>query len=129
MKDELLQKLQKRLNEQKTNLEKELELVSQKRKTGEKYIPKFLDLGSKEDDSAQEVTTYEEFLVLEKNLEKMLKEVNKALLKIKKGRYGLCENCKKPIEENRLLAFPTAELCLACANKPRKRFRLLFWRR
>lgn len=123
------EKQKKNLLEQKEKLEKELLSVANRRKKGKRYIPKFLDLGQKEDDSAQEVTNYEESLALEKNLEKMLKGTNKTLAKIKKGRFGLCEGCKKPIEQKRLEAMPAAELCVACANKPKKRFSLMFWRR
>ena len=127
--------VQRKLKLQKEKLEKELSLITDKKKagkkTGKKFIAKFLDLGQKEDDTAQEVTTYEEYLALERNLEKMLKGVNKALTKIQKNKYGLCEDCKKPIIEKRLEAMPTAEFCLACANKPKMglRTRLMFWKR
>lgn len=117
------------LRKQKENLERELSQIARKKKTGEKYEPKFVDLGQKEDEWAQEVTAYEEYLVLERNLSKILSDANKALKKTEKGNYGLCDDCKKPIEENRLKAIPTASLCLACANKPKRGFRWAFWRR
>lgn len=43
--------------------------------------------------------------------------IKKALGKIKDGNYGKCEHCGKHIENGRLLAMPTAELCLACSKK------------
>lgn len=129
MDSKFLQQQEQLLCKQKESLEKELSQVAKKKKTGEKYEPKFLDFGQKEDEGAQEVATYEEYLVLERNLSKMLADVNKALKKIKKGKYGLCESCKKPIEQSRLEAIPTATLCLSCANKPRRRFSLVFWKR
>ena len=120
---------EKLLQKHKVNLEKELSKVAVKKKKGEKYVPKFLDFGQREDEWAQEVATYEEYLALERNLSKMLAAVNKALKKIKKGRYGTCDSCKKQIEQNRLKAMPAAPLCVSCANKPVKRFRWAFWRR
>ena len=45
---------------------------------------------------------------------KELEEINEALLQIKDGTYGLCENCTKPIPEARLKAIPFAHLCLEC---------------
>jgi DnaK suppressor protein len=124
-----LKEQEKLLKKHKKSLEKELLQVAEKKKTGEKYEPKFLEFGQREDESAQEVATYEEYLVLEKNLSKMLDDVNRALKKIEKGKYGLCEGCKKPIEKNRVKAIPTASLCLSCANKPKRGFRWAFWRR
>jgi len=129
MESKFFKKQEQLLKKQKEDLEKELSQIAKKKKTGERYEPKFLDLGQREDEWAQEVTTYEEYLVLEKNLSKMLSEVNKAKRKIEKGNYGVCESCKKPIEQKRLEAIPTASLCLSCANKPRRGFRWPFWRR
>lgn len=43
--------------------------------------------------------------------------IRKALDKIRRGTYGKCEKCKKSIELNRLLAMPTAALCLSCTKK------------
>lgn len=126
---QLLKNQERLLKKHKESLEKELSKVAKKKKTGEKYEPKFLDLGRREDEWAQEVATYEEYLVVERNLEKMLSDVNKALKKLGKKNYGFCESCKKPIEKNRLKAMPTASLCLSCANKPKRGFRWAFWRR
>jgi DnaK suppressor protein len=50
-------------------------------------------------------------------LEARLKEVEKALEKIEKGTYGICENCGKVIEEMRLKIDPSAYLCRQCSLK------------
>lgn len=49
-------------------------------------------------------------------IDKMLIRVRKTLTKIKIGRYGLCENCGKLIDTDRLAINPTAELCISCEN-------------
>jgi len=37
--------------------------------------------------------------------------------RIDEGKYGLCEECDEPISYERLLARPTAELCIACKEE------------
>lgn len=46
-------------------------------------------------------------------LETRLNNINRALDKIKTGRYGICEICGDPIEEERLLANPAARTNIA----------------
>jgi RNA polymerase-binding transcription factor DksA len=41
-----------------------------------------------------------------------MERIDKALVKIEDGTYGLCERCGKPIEKARLKALPYANLCL-----------------
>lgn len=110
-------KQEKLLKKEREKLLKELQYVAKKKKTGEKYEPKFLDVGGREDDWAYEVTTFEEYLVLERNLEKTLKGIDDALKKIEKGIYGICENCGKEIGENRLKVVPFATLCMKCGSR------------
>lgn len=59
-------------------------------------------------------------LALGGNLKNMALSVRKALQKIKDGTYGHCEECGKHIETRRLLAMPTASLCLSCSQKATK---------
>lgn len=59
-------------------------------------------------------------VVLGTQLKKTNSSINEALLKIKNGTYGKCEKCNKQIEVGRLLAMPTAMLCLSCSKKSSK---------
>jgi len=43
-----------------------------------------------------------------------LKKVEEALFRIEEGEFGECESCGEDIELKRLLARPTATLCLSC---------------
>jgi RNA polymerase-binding transcription factor DksA len=43
-------------------------------------------------------------------------EIRAALQRIAEGSYGTCANCGAEIAPARLLALPTATLCIACAN-------------
>ncbi len=61
-----------------------------------------------------------ENLDIKDKLKLVLKDVESALSKIdkgSKGKYGICENCKKPIEKKRLETYPFAKYCTACMNK------------
>ncbi len=46
-----------------------------------------------------------------------LAEIDAALLKLEEGRFGLCEGCGGALGRQRLLADPTAVLCLSCLQK------------
>ncbi len=43
-----------------------------------------------------------------------IEQIDYALNKIKKGKYGNCENCGKSINKQRLMAIPFVSLCIKC---------------
>ena len=45
------------------------------------------------------------------------KKLNNALKKMDNGEYGLCEDCGANIKFQRLIARPTAELCIDCKEE------------
>jgi RNA polymerase-binding transcription factor DksA len=49
-----------------------------------------------------------------------LAEINGALLRLAEGRFGMCEECGGALGRQRLLADPTAVLCLSCLQKSRR---------
>ena len=51
----------------------------------------------------------------------LLKKVEKALLKIEEGNYGICENCEETIDIKRLEVRPVTELCITCKEEQEKR--------
>jgi RNA polymerase-binding transcription factor DksA len=46
-----------------------------------------------------------------------LSNINDALARIDNGTYGICENCKNTIDENRLEFIPETNLCSCCAKE------------
>lgn len=48
---------------------------------------------------------------------KLLRKIEKALVRIKEGTYGECEMCGTDIELPRLEARPMADLCIDCATE------------
>ena len=43
-----------------------------------------------------------------------IEEIDNALSQIKKGKYGVCENCGRKINKQRLMAIPFVSLCIKC---------------
>ncbi|MBP6859799.1 MAG: TraR/DksA C4-type zinc finger protein [Candidatus Magasanikbacteria bacterium] len=108
---ELLKKIEVLLIAEKARLEKEVAKYSKKNKGDDGVFP---DYGDKEDENAAEVAEYVVNLSLEESLEKSLRDAVSALERLKKGVYGICKYCQKPIEEKRLLARPTSSSCMSC---------------
>ena len=113
-----LKKIEQGLLKEKTKLEKELGQFSAKNAhNAEDYNATFPDFGDKDEDNASEVAQYSDNLTLERTLEAALRDVNKALENIKKGTYGICKYCKKPIDARRLLARATSSSCIECKKQ------------
>ena len=60
--------------------------------------------------------SHEEWLFLNRNnLEKtLLREVEEALVRVKEGTYGICQECEEPISPKRLQALPWAKFSVRC---------------
>ncbi len=108
------------LDKRKAEIEKELKGFAKKdtRLKGD-YDTKFPNFGSHQssDEAAQELASYENALPMEYALELKLKDIEIALEKIKNGEYGICANCKKEINPERLKAKPESKFCLDCKTK------------
>lgn len=77
----------------------------------------------KREEEATESFELERRLTLEKRLVDRLADVDHALQKFEDGSYGLCDNCGKPINPERLEALPHASLCLECKARLAKEAR------
>ncbi len=118
MDKETIQKLKKKLLQKKKELEKVLKEIATKDKVVKgDYDAKFFNIGRELEENALEVGTYDLNLSLEANLEVALAATNRALEKIKKSTYGICEKCSKEIKPKRLEAFPQARFCIDCKKK------------
>ena len=70
----------------------------------------------KREEEATETLELEKRLALENRIRQEMAAVEHALEKIEKGTYGLCDNCGKKIDPERLEALPQASLCLNCKS-------------
>jgi len=120
MNEKTLQKFKEKLKREKDNLEKELSGFARKdlnsANNWQTKYPKFgVGLGSQGlEETADEVEEYMSLLPIEANLETRLLDISLALEKIGKGKYGICEKCKKTIGIARLKIFPEAKTCQKC---------------
>ncbi len=55
-------------------------------------------------------------LVLSAQARGAVVEIDRALVKIDAGNYGMCEQCGQPIPQARLKALPYASLCVGCKS-------------
>lgn len=46
-----------------------------------------------------------------------LEKIEKALLKIKDGKFGICDDCEEMIADKRLEANPEFSVCISCAEQ------------
>jgi DnaK suppressor protein len=115
MDSKLLKKFEGMLIEEKEKLEEELgRFAKQNPQNPEDYNAEFPQLGDKEDENAAEVAEFSKNLTLERTLEASLRDVKKALDRVKDGSYGVCKYCGKDIGEKRLMARPTSTSCIEC---------------
>ncbi len=117
MKKELKEKLKRRLEKEKREIEKQLKKFAKKDiKLAGDWDTKFPKFNGETglEIKAEEVEEYERLLPVEYTLELKLREIERALEKMEKGKYGICEKCGKEIEEEKLKANPATKFCLKC---------------
>jgi len=72
------------------------------------------------DDDAAEQFGHARVEAMKRDINARLVEIKKALTKINVGKYGICENCGKMIDTDRLMVKPEATLCINCEKKKEK---------
>jgi len=80
-------------------------------------VPVDIDLDGDETDEIQGNLLLAINSKLSKMDSKNVESINNALLKIKTGSFGICENCEEEISEKRLLVNPIFEHCIMCAEE------------
>ncbi len=73
------------------------------------------------DTDAEEQFGHMKNRAIQKQLQKRLIQVRKALTRVKIGNYGSCEKCGQLIDTDRLMIYPEATTCLDCLKKEEKR--------
>lgn len=118
MEQKFIDEIKNRLIQERDKLRSQLESITEEKVFNkDKVQAKWKDLGTKEEDSAVEVSDYQDQISLERNLETSLEKIDKAIERITKGIFGNCEKCGKEIERARLEAYPEATLCLTCKSR------------
>lgn len=72
------------------------------------------------DTEAEEQYGHTRVSAIKEQLNKKSNQIKKALIRIKQGKYGQCEDCGKMIDTDRLAVFPEATMCVNCEKKREK---------
>ena len=100
----------KRLKRNKKNIEKE-DPFSDERRITDNASP---------DTEAEEQFGHARTSAIRDQLDKKIVRTRKALSRARIGKYGICENCGKMIDTDRLIVYPQATLCIKCEAKKEK---------
>ncbi|MBI4066949.1 TraR/DksA C4-type zinc finger protein [Candidatus Gottesmanbacteria bacterium] len=109
-----LDKIKRQLNEEEKRVS--LNLESLKKQDPFSDPDRLID-NAASDAEANEETSHDRVEAIEKQLQFQLEDIQKALGRIKDGKYGICQNCGNMIEEDRLAAKPTALYCMDCEKR------------
>ena len=114
-----IQEIKEKLEKEKASLEETFKSFARKdeKLSGDwdTRFPKFN--GGNLEEAADEVEAYETLLPIEFNFEIRLRDIRMALEKIKKGKYGKCDECGKELSQERLEIYPEARFCLKCKTR------------
>lgn len=92
-----------RLKETKNELKKEDPFIAGNR-----------DNDNSVDSDVAENVEHDRSSAMRRQVTRSIIEIKKTLSRIKLGRYGVCANCGKMIDTDRLSVKPTAEFCMPC---------------
>lgn len=105
-------------------LRRKLSQLENNRKKIDEEDP-FKDVGRVTDNAAPDTEADEQFgharvSAIRYQLDRKIIQTRLALTRVKVGKYGICENCGKMIDTDRLMIYPEATLCVDCEAKKEK---------
>lgn len=68
------------------------------------------------DTEAEEQFGHSMSSALKEQVDRRIIQTRKALARVRLGKYGICENCGKMIDTDRLMVFPDATKCISCES-------------
>ena len=114
---EVLEPVRRYLGERLATLEKRKRAVSEADPFRDKSR---LDDNAAIDADAAEQVGHMQASALRQVLDRSIIQVRKAMSMMKIGKYGVCENCGKMIDTDRLMVMPETTLCVGCEKKREK---------
>lgn len=105
-------------------LQNKLKSLEKKKKVIEEEDP-FNDKSRLFDNASPDADAAEQFghaktNAIKREIDRKIIQTRKALSRVKVGKYGICEDCNKMIDTDRLVIYPEATLCAACKKKREK---------
>lgn len=116
--DDLRERLlaeQAELQEQLTTIEEQSFASSQSDLSGE------VSFDEENADAGTFTFERERDLSIENNVRDLMGKIDRALVRMDEGTYGICSRCGKPIEKARLKALPYVDLCIKDAQAQSRR--------
>ena len=107
--------IQARLNERAAQLRQEIR-DTLARSNDETHVRIAETVRDEGDDSFSDLIVDLNFADIDRDAQE-LRRIDGALVRLKDGSYGRCEDCDQPIAEARLDAEPTASRCIACQER------------
>ena len=107
-------KLKKQLSSEEEKLEKQQQKLAEENPL---FEPGRTDSNPEMVAEAEEEISHRRFEAVTKAVKGRLGQTRRALLRMKKGQYGVCEECSVEIDPARLKVDPSATLCLQCQGK------------
>jgi DnaK suppressor protein len=106
-------------------LKQQIKQLERRKKRIEKDDP-FKDIDRITDNAAPDADAEEQFgharnTAIREQLDRKIIQSRRALARIKLGSYGICENCGKMINTDRLMVYPEATYCVNCEAKNEKK--------
>lgn len=103
----------------------QLKKLERTKKTVEKEDPfENLDretIAAAPDAEAEEQVSHLRSVAMQVQLTRKIIQTRRALAGVRIGTYGICENCHKMIDTDRLMIYPEATLCVSCERKLEKK--------
>ena len=99
-------------------LQAKLKKLERRKKDVEEEDP-FKNASRVDDNASPDTDAAEQFghartSAIKEQLDKKMIQTRKALSRVKMGKYGICEDCGKMINTDRLVVYPEATLCASC---------------
>lgn len=96
--------------------------ILEKRKKGIEEEDPFKDTSRVTDNASPDTEAAEQFghartTAIKEQLDRKIIQTKKALSRVKIGKYGVCEDCGKMIDTDRLVIYPEATICAKDAAK------------
>ena len=104
-------RLRRRFEEIWTDVRRELEKHGKQR-----YVDLVQGAGDAEDDATADLLVDLNLAEIDRDVEE-LRAVQNAIARLKRGEYGVCEQCGQEIGAGRLEAVPYARLCIECQTR------------
>jgi DnaK suppressor protein len=111
------EKLRKQLEERRAQIETDVSyMANEMRLIGVDQDDENGSLGNHIADDGSNVTEAERIVTVTDDLQSILAQVNAAIERMNEGTYGICQRCGKPINSERLEAFPYVAYCIECQS-------------